>query len=65
MTMSAAKNLNLVSVADHLAGERASPTKHEYVGGVVYALAGARNAHNLIATNTLVTPGHTSTRLST
>jgi Uma2 family endonuclease len=51
--MSTAKQLNLVSVEDYLAGELVSPIKHEYLGGVVYAMAGARNAHNLIATNAL------------
>jgi Uma2 family endonuclease len=49
--MSTAKPLQLVSVEDYLAGELASPVKHEYLGGVVYAVAGARNAHNFIATN--------------
>lgn len=49
--MTAAKKLNLISVADYLAGELESPIKHEYLGGVVYAMAGARNAHNIIATN--------------
>jgi Uma2 family endonuclease len=49
--MTAAHRLNLVSVEDYLAGELASPVKHEYLGGVVYAMAGAVNAHNLIATN--------------
>jgi Uma2 family endonuclease len=53
--MSTAKKLNLVSVDDYLAGELISPVKHEYLGGVVYAMAGARNAHNLIATNTIGT----------
>jgi Uma2 family endonuclease len=51
--MSAAKKLNLVSVEGYLAAELASPIKHEYLGGVVYAMASARNAHNLIAANTL------------
>ena len=55
--MSTAKKLNLVSVDDYLAGELVSPVKHEYVGGVVYAMAGARNAHNVIASNTLVAAG--------
>lgn len=55
--MSAALKWNLVSVAEYLADELASLTKHEYVGGVIYAMAGARNAHNLIATNTLVALG--------
>src|SRR5438067_827114 len=50
--MSAAKKLNLISVADYLAGELVSPIKHEYLGGVVYAMAGARNAHNTISGNT-------------
>src|SRR5688500_9935093 len=49
--MTAAHRLNLVSIEDYLAGELASPVKHEYLGGVVYAMAGAVNAHNLIATN--------------
>src|SRR5205823_6808947 len=55
--MSAALKLNLISVDDYLAGELASPIKHEYLGGVVYAMAGARNAHNLIAANTIVALG--------
>lgn len=50
--MSTAKKLNLVSVDDYLEGELISPCKHEYLGGVVYAMAGARNAHNIIAMNT-------------
>jgi len=49
--MSTVKKFQLVSVEDYLAGELTSPVKHEYLGGVVYAMAGARNAHNLIATN--------------
>jgi Uma2 family endonuclease len=55
--MSTARKLNLVSVEDYLANELISPEKHEYLGGVVYAMAGARNAHNRIATNTLVALG--------
>lgn len=50
--MTAAPKLNLVSVEDYLAGELISPIKHEYLGGVVYAMAGARNAHNRIVSNT-------------
>src|SRR5205085_1055503 len=52
--MSAAKKLKLVSVEDYLAGELVSPVKHEYLGGVVYAMAGATNLHNAIAMNTAV-----------
>lgn len=55
--MSTAGNLNLVSVDDYLAGELASTVKHEYLGGVVYAMAGARNVHNLIASNALLAIG--------
>jgi Uma2 family endonuclease len=51
--MTAAEKLNLIAVEDYLAGELESPVKHEYLGGIVYAMAGARNAHNIIATNTL------------
>jgi Uma2 family endonuclease len=49
--MTAAEKLDLVSVEDYLAGELNSTVKHEYLGGMVYAMAGARNAHNVIATN--------------
>lgn len=55
--MTAAKQLQLISVDDYLAGELASPVKHEYLGGFVYAMAGARNVHNLIASNTMVALG--------
>lgn len=55
--MSLARQHNLVSVDDYLAAELTSPIKHEYLGGVVYAMAGARNRHNLIASNALVALG--------
>ena len=51
--MTAAKKLPLLSEEDYLAGELASPVKHEYVDGTVYAMAGARNFHNDIAANVL------------
>ncbi|MSQ96313.1 MAG: Uma2 family endonuclease [Gemmataceae bacterium] len=50
--MTAALKWNLVSIEDYLAGELDSPIKHEYLGGVVYAMAGTRNIHNTIAGNT-------------
>lgn len=43
----------MISVEAYLERELISSTKHEYLGGVVYAIAGGRNAHNLIATNTI------------
>ncbi|HEY2416131.1 MAG TPA: Uma2 family endonuclease [Pirellulaceae bacterium] len=49
--MTAAEKLNLISVEDYLAGELESRIKHEYLGGVVHAMAGARIAHNMIAGN--------------
>lgn len=55
--MTAVTTRTLLSVEDYLAGELVSPVKHEYLGGVVYAMAGARNVHNLIATNTIVALG--------
>ncbi|HZZ81087.1 MAG TPA: Uma2 family endonuclease [Gemmataceae bacterium] len=55
--MSAALKWNLVSVEDYLDGELHSPIKHEYVGGVVHAMAGASNAHNVINYNTLISIG--------
>jgi Uma2 family endonuclease len=49
--MSAPQLRRRVSVDDYLAGESRSPTKHEFIDGAVYAMAGARNVHNRVATN--------------
>jgi Uma2 family endonuclease len=42
-----------VSVEEYLAGEPLSEIKHEYLGGVIYAMAGASEAHNIISANLL------------
>lgn len=47
--VTAAQHPRLITVEEYLAGELHSPVKHEYTGGYVYAMAGARNAHNTIA----------------
>ncbi len=47
--MSAAKKVELLTVDAYLAGERVAKKKHEYAGGYVYAMAGAKNVHNVIA----------------
>ena len=41
------------SVEDYLAFERASPTKHEFFDGEVFAMGGATIPHNQVAANTL------------
>jgi Uma2 family endonuclease len=38
-----------ISVEDYLEGEKFSPVRREYIEGEVYAMAGASDAHNLIA----------------
>jgi len=55
--VSAALKWNLISVEDYLAGELLTPIKHEYLNGAVYAMAGARNAHNYIKDNIHVSLG--------
>ncbi len=47
----------LVPTEHYLAAELKSPIKHEYVGGVVYAMAGAKNIHNSIAGNIFLSLG--------
>ena len=42
-----------ISVEDYLAGERISQQKHEYLAGVIYAMAGTTIDHNRIAGNIL------------
>lgn len=55
--MTAAQQTALISVDDYLAGELVSKVKHEYRGGYVYAMAGATNVHNSIATSWLLAVG--------
>lgn len=50
--LSPATDADLVPVDDYLEQELVSPIKHEYVDGIVYAMAGAHNTHNDIAGNT-------------
>lgn len=42
----------LLTPAEYLAFERQSETKHEYVAGEIFAMAGASRAHNLIQLDT-------------
>lgn len=49
--MIALENPGLISIADYLSAEESGPGKHEYLGGVVHAMAGGSNRHNSIAGN--------------
>jgi Uma2 family endonuclease len=49
--MATAQSVQYISIEDYLAGELESQVKHEYLGGVVYAMAGARVVHNMIMMN--------------
>ena len=55
--MSSVPQFRFVSVEDYLDGEQESSIKHEYLGGYVYAMVGASNAHNIIASNVLIALG--------
>src|SRR5437016_2558632 len=55
--MTAVPKIELLSIEDYLEGELRSLVKHEYLGGTVYAMAGARNVHNDVATNLLIALG--------
>lgn len=48
--MALAERLNL-SVADYLQGELVSEIKYEYINGEVYAMSGAKRAHNIVSMN--------------
>lgn len=43
-----------LSVEDYLIGERRSEIRHEYIGGEMYAMAGASEEHNVVAGNTFI-----------
>lgn len=55
--MTTASRWELVDEQAYLAAERGASTKHEFVDGIVYAMAGGSVAHNLIASNVLVALG--------
>ena len=40
-----------LSITDYLEGELISEIKHEYINGDIYAMAGAKRAHNLVGMN--------------
>jgi Uma2 family endonuclease len=42
-----------VTVEEYLAAEKLSDTKHDYLAGAVYAMAGASRAHNQVSANLL------------
>ncbi len=47
----------LLTVEEFLAAEQSYEIKHEYLGGMVYAMAGTSTAHNTIAMNLAVAIG--------
>jgi Uma2 family endonuclease len=49
--MSAALELQFLSIEVYLAGEEIAEIRHEYLGGMVYAMAGTSDAHNTICLN--------------
>lgn len=49
--MQATQNEAALTVDEYLAGELLSKDRHEYLSGVVYAMAGASSNHNTIAGN--------------
>ena len=49
--MPPALKTEFISVADYLAAEEKSDLRHEYLGGLVYAMAGETRAHNEIIGN--------------
>mgnify|MGYP001270227147 CR=1 FL=1 len=51
--MPAAEQYGAVTVEDYLSGELRSETRHEFLGGTVYEMAGTSEEHNVIATNLL------------
>lgn len=50
-----AQPIPAISEEEYLLSERTSMTKHEYYRGRIYAMTGAKEAHNLIAGNILAT----------
>lgn len=49
--MQTAAKSEFISVADYLSAEAASNVRHEYLGGIIYAMAGETKDHNQIVGN--------------
>ena len=49
--MTAVEKPQLLNVAEYLEGEQHSEVRHEYIGGLVYPMAGASDEHNTISLN--------------
>ena len=46
-----------LTIEEYLAFERLAETKHEYIGGEAFAMAGASARHNLIVANLIADVG--------
>ncbi len=55
--ISTVRKIDFITVEDFLAGEQKSAVKHEYVAGRIYAMSETQNAHNIIASNALISMG--------
>jgi Uma2 family endonuclease len=55
--MSAIQKIRRLSTAEYLALERRSDTRHEYVDGELFAMAGASREHAIIVTNAILALG--------
>jgi Uma2 family endonuclease len=55
--MSTARQFQPIPAQDYLKGEQTAKRKHEFVNGVVYAMAGGTVQHNRIASNAAVVVG--------
>lgn len=51
--MTAVEKPRLLTVEEYLEGEQQSDVRHEYIGGLVYAMAGTSDEHNFIVGNLL------------
>jgi Uma2 family endonuclease len=49
--MTVSLDYTYISPEDYLEDERLSPIKHEYIRGLIYAMAGASKAHGIVAGN--------------
>jgi len=52
--MQAAVKTAALTAEEYMSGEAASEVRHEYVGGTLYAMAGASEEHNIISLNLAV-----------